>query len=90
MPPRTRCGCESTLSVVNAVAAAEAAVELAEIDIEIFGLRGPVAGDHEFEAAADGPAGIGFVVAGEAGLARRGCRRPPGRRSRRAGSGRPQ
>ena len=63
-------GAEPHVVRIDAVAAGEAAVELAEIDIEIFGLRGPVAGDHEFDAAADGPAGIGVVGAGEARLAR--------------------
>src|SRR5580704_4273084 len=47
-------------------AASDAAIQLAEVDVEIFGLGGPVAGDGEFEARTHRPAGIGGVGAGEA------------------------
>src|SRR5499427_418802 len=43
--------------------AIEAAVEVAEIDVEILGLEAHVADDADFEAGADGPAGIGDAAA---------------------------
>src|SRR5215831_8428945 len=53
--------------------AIEAAVEVAEIDVEIFGLQAHIADDADFEAGADGPAGVGDAAArqdrqGQAGV----------------------
>src|SRR5439155_492656 len=42
--------------IVRDCAAADAAIELAEVDVEIFDLGGPVAQEGVFEAAAEGPA----------------------------------
>src|SRR5260221_1009246 len=39
---------------------------VADIGVEIFELRGPVVGDHAFDADADRPAGIGVARAGKA------------------------
>src|SRR4029077_3402662 len=47
-------------------AAIGAAIEAAEIDVQIFRLRRPVAGQRKFDAAADGPAGTGVGGAGKA------------------------
>jgi hypothetical protein len=52
--------------IVGRRAATGAAIKLAEIDVEIFGLSAPVAGQRNFNPAADGPAGIGGAVAGKA------------------------
>src|SRR5579864_6885810 len=46
--------------------AGQAAVELAEVDKQIFGLGAPVLGERELDAAAGRPAGIGGVGADEA------------------------
>src|SRR2546423_651832 len=46
--------------------AIEAAIEVAEVDIEILGLHAHVWNDADLEAAAHGPAGGGDAAAGEA------------------------
>src|SRR5262249_37732359 len=43
-----------------------AAVEAAEVDVEIFRLGGPVPAERDFEAAARGPAGVGRARRAEA------------------------
>ena len=48
-------------------AAIGSAIHAAQIDMQIFGLRRPIAGQREFQAAADGPVSIGGAVAGKAG-----------------------
>src|SRR5262245_50806019 len=50
---------------IEAAAAAETAIEVTEIDIEILGLCRPGAGDHEFKSAAGRPACIGDIAAGK-------------------------
>src|SRR5204862_1109033 len=50
-------------------ARSQRAVGVPKIDMEIFELRSPVAGQCGFDAGAGAPAGIGVVDAGEAGLA---------------------
>src|SRR5262249_28804302 len=52
--------------------AIEAAVEVAEIDVKIFGLQAHIADDADFEAGADGPAGVGDAAARKAGEGRGG------------------
>ena len=42
------------------------AVEMAETDVKVFRLGGPIAGQGEFDTAAGGPSGIGGVTAGKA------------------------
>src|SRR5262249_46759845 len=46
--------------------AIEAAVEVAEIDVEIFGLQAHIADDADFEPGADGPAGVADAAARQA------------------------
>ena len=58
-----------TSSGLSPLPQASPQVVVAEVDVEIFGLRRPVAGDGELETAADGPADVGFLIAAEAGLA---------------------
>src|SRR5579862_10003017 len=53
--------------LVGRAAAAGAAIEAAEIDVEVFGLGAPVARQREFDAAAHGPARIGGAAARQAG-----------------------
>src|SRR3974390_3716997 len=48
-------------------AAIDTAIEVAEVDMEIFALGGPMARQRKFEAAADRPAGIGGACGREAG-----------------------
>ena len=67
MPPRIKLVLNDTLSVA---APQPRAIEAAEVDIEIFGLRGPVAGNGELKAGAKRPAGIGRAAAGETGRRR--------------------
>src|SRR5262249_57147009 len=43
--------------------AIEAAIEVAEIDVEIFGLEAHIADDTDFEARAHGPAGVSDAAA---------------------------
>src|SRR5262249_23556161 len=43
--------------------AIEAAVEVAEIDVEILGLEAHIADDADFEAGADSPAGVSDAAA---------------------------
>src|SRR5262245_30233142 len=43
--------------------AIEAAVEVAEIDVKIFGLEAHIADDADFEARAHGPAGVADAAA---------------------------
>src|SRR6516162_5319919 len=45
--------------VVRQPAAIRAAIELAEINMQVFRFRGPIARQRHFDAAADGPAGVG-------------------------------
>src|SRR5437763_13553591 len=52
--------------VVGDHAAAEAAIHVAEIHMEIFGLGGPIIGERELDAAAGGPAGAGLAGARKA------------------------
>src|SRR5580704_530440 len=52
--------------VVGDAAAIEAAIHVAEIHMEIFGLGGPIVGERELDAAAGRPAGIGLGRSREA------------------------
>src|SRR3954470_2334786 len=61
---------EIDLGRSRAAAIAGTAVQVAEIDIEIFALRRPIAGQCEFHAAAHRPADIAVAFAGEARRAR--------------------
>src|SRR5262249_15887654 len=51
-------------------AAIKPAVEVAEVDVEIFTLDAHVAHDAEFESGAHGPSGVGDAAAGKTGNAR--------------------
>src|SRR5262245_12149965 len=49
---------------------AAAAGDVAEIDIEVLELGGPVAGERAFDTRADGPSDVGLARAPDAGLRR--------------------
>src|SRR3982075_414214 len=57
--------------VVQEAVAAHAAIEAAEVVVEIFDLGGPVAGDRKLDACAGGPADLRVGRAAEARMRRR-------------------